>query len=134
MPLPALRLTIAAPLAELAGVVIMTAVAVVFFGARNATLTQRMIELQALGLWVGPIAGFLCCLLGGWWVARRVGVAHERSGIALGVAVAILDVLLLIVSGAPIGALMALSIAARIAGGYCGGRLARHRSARSAVA
>jgi hypothetical protein len=98
------------------------------FALLKATVTARMFEMQATALWSAPVAGFLCCLLAGWWVARGAGGAHERNGVVLGGAVAIIDLALLIVSGAPLGLLMATSIVSRIAGGYCGGVIARRRA------
>ena len=51
----------------------------------------------------------------------RLGPDAERNGLALGVIVAVLDLTLLIVSGAPFSALMVLSAIGRIGGGYVGG-------------
>jgi hypothetical protein len=87
-----------------------------------------MFQMQATALWSGPSAGFLFCVLGGWWVARG---AHERDGVVLGTVVAAIDLALLIVSGAPFGALMVSSVVARVAGGYCGGLIAQHRARRA---
>jgi hypothetical protein len=70
------------------------------------------------------------CLLGGWWVARGVEVAQQRNGVVLGAAVAVIDLALLIGSGAPFGALMALSFLSRVFGGYCGGMIALRRARR----
>jgi hypothetical protein len=80
-----------------------------------------MMEAQRLALWVGPIAGFVTCALGGWWVARKTFGDAQRSGLSLGAAVAVLDLALLAFSGAPFGALMVLSAAGRVAGGCFGG-------------
>ena len=50
----------------------------------------------------------------------------------LGVAVAIVDLALLLVADAPFGALLVGSIVGRVAGGYCGGLVAgRYRRAPS---
>ncbi len=70
-------------------------------------------------------------MLGGWWVARGASRAHERNGVVLGVAVAVVDLALLIVSGAPFGVLMVSSVVSRVAGGYCGGLIAKRRAQRS---
>ena len=120
------RLFIAAPITELVAVIGMLAPALAQFAMLKATVTARMFEMQATALWSAPAAGFLFCFLGGWWVARGAGVAHERNGVVLGLAVAVIDLALLIVSGAPFGVLMASSVMSRIVGGYCGGIIARH--------
>lgn len=121
------RLFVATPITELLAVVGMLVPALAPFAMLKATVTARMFEMQATALWSAPVAGFLFCLLGGW-VARGAGVAHERNGVVLGVAVALIDLALLIVSGAPFGVLMASSVVSRVAGGYCGGIIAKRRA------
>jgi hypothetical protein len=121
------RLLVATPITELLAVAGMLVPSLMQFALLRATVTARLFEMQSTALWSAPVAGFLCCLLGGWWVARGAGVAHERNGVALGSAVAVLDLTLLVVSGAPFGVLMASSPVSRIAGGYCGGMIARQR-------
>jgi hypothetical protein len=125
------RLLIATPITELLAIVGMLAPAVAQFALLKATVTARMFEMQATALWSGPAAGFLFCVLGGWWVARGAREAHERNGVVVGAAVAVIDLALLIVSGAPFGVLVASSVVARVAGGYCGGRIAKHRALRA---
>jgi hypothetical protein len=122
------RLVVATPVTELLAIVGMLVPALTQFALLNATVTARMFEMQATALWSAPAAGFLFCLLGGWWVARGAGVAHERNGVVLGAAVAAVDLALLIVSGAPFGVLMASSVVSRVAGGYCGGLIAKRRA------
>jgi hypothetical protein len=119
------RLLVAIPITELLAVASMLVPSLMQFALLQATVTARMFEMQATALWSAPVAGFLCCLLGGWWVARGAGGAHERNGVALGSAVAVIDLVLLAISGAPFGVLMASSVVSRIAGGYCGGLVAR---------
>jgi len=119
------RLLVATPSAELLAVAGMLVPAMVPFVTMKATVTARMFEMQDVALWSGPAAGFVFCLLGGWWVARGASAAHARNGIALGIAVAAVDLVLLVASGAPIGTLMASSVASRVLGGYCGGAIAR---------
>ena len=88
-------------------------------------------DLQRHGRWVGPPAGFLFCLLGGWWVARRMDSDQKWNGLALGLLAAMLDVALLTYAGAPFAWIFVLSTAGRIAGGYLGA-LARRRRKGSA--
>jgi hypothetical protein len=122
------RLAAAAPVAELLAVAGIIAPGVAVFFSLDATVTGRMVEMQRLASWTAPTAGFVFCLLGGWWVARRAGDAAERNGIALGIVVALIDLALLIASGAPFGVLYVSSFVARVAGGYFGGALAHKRS------
>ena len=123
------RVFLAAPIVELLAVAGMLVPSVLRFLTLEATVTARMFEMQATALWSAPVAGFLFCLMGGWWVARGVEVDHARNGVALGIAVAVIDLVLLMASGAPFGALAVSSFLSRIAGGFCGGVLAlrRHR-------
>ena len=111
------RLALTAPLTELIGVAMVTALLPALLASGRGTLVYQIMEAQRLALWVGPIGGFLVCALAGWWVARRARDDAERNGLALGISVALLDLALLIVSGAPVGALMVLSVIGRIAGG-----------------
>jgi hypothetical protein len=115
------RLAIAAPVAELIVVAMLTALLPALLASGTGTLVFQIMEAQRLALWVGPLGGFLVCALSGWWVARGAGAEAERNGLALGVTVAVLDLVLLTVGGAPIGALMVLSVIGRIGGGYAGG-------------
>ena len=122
------RLLVATPITELLAVAGMLVPSLAQFATLKATVTARMFEMQATALWSAPAAGFLFCLLGGWWVARGASAAHERNGVVLGSAVAVIDLALLIVSGAPFGVLMASSVVSRVAGGYCGGMIAWRRA------
>jgi hypothetical protein len=92
-----------------------------------ATAANAEADLQRYGRWVGPTTGFLFCLLGGWWVARRLDSDQERNGLALGLLAATLDVGLLTYAGAPFAWVFVLSTAGRIVAGYLGGGLARKR-------
>lgn len=127
------RLVVAIPVVELLAVTGMLVPSLLQLVTLEATVTARMFEMQATALWSAPLAGFLFCLLGGWWVARGIDVAQQRNGVVLGVAVAVIDLALLIASGAPFGALMALSFLSRVFGGYCGGRIALRRARRTTV-
>ncbi|NND00013.1 MAG: hypothetical protein HKN85_07515 [Gammaproteobacteria bacterium] len=76
---------------------------------------------QRLGVWVGPIAGFVLCLLGGWWLARRNPTSAIATGLALGCAVAAIDIALLFFSGAEFQAIFLFSNVGRIVAGTLGG-------------
>jgi hypothetical protein len=127
------RLIVAAPIAELLAVAVMVASGALVFAFLDATVTARIIEMQRVAFWVAPAAGFVACALGGWWVARRPGAGEDHNGLALGIVVAVIDLALLVASGAPVGVLTLTSVVGRIAGGYCGGLLAR-RASRAAAA
>jgi len=124
MTLRVRRLFVAVPLAELLAVLGIVVPGGIAFAFTDATVTARIIEMQQLALWTAPAAGFASCLLGGWWVARGAIAGHERNGLVLGLGVAVIDLVLLVASGAPLGALLASSALSRIAGGYCGGKIA----------
>jgi hypothetical protein len=134
MSLKVRRLVIAAPVAELIPVTLLTALLPVLLASGTGTLVYQIIEAQRLALWVGPMGGFVTCALGGWWVSRGTFANAERNGLTLGVAVAVFDLALLVVSGAPFGALMVLSATGRIAGGYVGGWWAGRRNRPAAPA
>ena len=128
MSLRVRRLAIAAPLAELIPVAVLTALLPLLLASGRGTLVYQIMQAQRLALWVGPMGGFVACALGGWWVSRRAFVDAERNGLTLGVVVAGFDLALLVLSGAPFGALMVLSAIGRIAGGYVGGWWAGRRN------
>lgn len=128
MSLRVRRLAIAAPLAELIPVAVLTALLPILLASGGGTLVYQIMEAQRLALWVGPIGGFVACALGGWWVSRATFADTERNGLTLGFAVAAFDLALLAVSGAPFGALMVLSAIGRIAGGSVGGWWAGRRN------
>ena len=118
------RLVLAASVAELVAAAMLMALLPALLASGRGTVVYQIMEAQRLALWVGPIGGFLVCALAGWWVARRARDDAERNGLALGVSVAVLDLALMLMSGAPVGTLMVLSVTGRIAGGYAGGRWA----------
>jgi hypothetical protein len=80
---------------------------------------------SAWGSWIGPIGGTLSTCIVAWMIARA-GSNPVRVGIALGVAVALLDLglTLIAVKGTPFRLLYAISALSRFAGGYVGGLLA----------
>jgi hypothetical protein len=79
---------------------------------------------ERLGYWVGPIAGFVLCLVGGWWVAKRLSASHMVNGLALGVTVAVIDIVVLFASGAEFHPIFAVSNIGRVVAGTIGGWLA----------
>jgi hypothetical protein len=85
---------------------------------------------SAWGSWIGPISGALSTGIVAWMLARTAS-SPVQIGVALGVAVAVLDLglTLLAAQGTPFRLLFAVSALSRLAGGWLGGILA----ARSAL-
>jgi hypothetical protein len=115
------RIIIAAFGAEVLGVLALV-ILVIIFGPSDKELTQRFAE--NLGTWVGPISGFLFCMLGGFWVARKAS-NPLLNGTCMGIAGAILDILTVIVMGAAFAPILYISNTGRIIGGCLGGFIAR---------
>ena len=119
------RIIIAAVAAEILGILALI-VLVMIFGPSDQALIQEFAE--NLGLWVGPISGFLLCTLGGYWVAS----GSERpvlNGSSMGLAGAVLDVSVAILIGATLAPILLFSNIGRIIGGTLGGILASRRIA-----
>ena len=109
--------------------VLVLVMLVVLFGPSDPTAAEAYAE--RLGYWVGPIAGFLLCLLGGWWVAKGLSGSHVLNGLVLGATVAAIDIAILLVSGAEFHPVFAVSNIGRVVAGSLGGWFAG-RSGRSA--
>ena len=88
---------------------------------------------ERLGYWVGPIAGFVLCAVGGWLVARSLTAHHVLNGLVLGAVVAAIDIALLLAASAEFQPVFALSNAGRVVAGSLGGWVASRsqRGARS---
>lgn len=84
---------------------------------------------EAWGAWIGPIGGALATGIIAWLLARS-SIRPVQIGVALGVAVGLLDLglTLLAAQAAPFRLLFAVSALSRLAGGWLGG-LAAARSA-----
>ena len=104
-------------LANLALVVI-----VALFGPADPAAAQAYAE--STGFWVGPLAGFAFTLIGGWWIARSLANSQVLNGFALGVAVALIDISILVMSGAEFLPVFVYSNVGRIFAGSLGGWLA----------
>lgn len=80
---------------------------------------------QRLGTYVGPISGFVLCLIGGWWTAKAAAVPDRVvNGAAMGVTAAVLDIGLSFALGGHFVPLLAYSNIGRIVAGTLGGWLA----------
>lgn len=84
---------------------------------------------RRLGYWVGPTAGFVLCIGGGWLVARNLNSGQVTSGLILGATVAAIDVLLLVGGGAEFEPIFVFSNLGRLAAGSVGGWLAGRKRA-----
>ncbi len=115
------RILVAAVVAEIAAVLVLVLL-VAIFGPNDAVAAQAYAE--QLGYWVGPIAGFGACVVGGWWVARGLAASHMLNGTVLGVAVAAIDVAILVASGTAFQLIFVVSNVGRIVAGLFGGWLA----------
>jgi hypothetical protein len=112
------RVIFAAVLAEVATIAALVLL-VAIFGPREAGAAEGYAE--QLGQWVGPIGGAISCLLGGLWVARSVSIRRPLHGLLVGVTAAVIDIALLLASGASFQLLFALSNIGRVVAGGLGG-------------
>jgi hypothetical protein len=121
------RIAVAVVSAEILGVAIL-ALLVTMFGPPGFAAAVPFAE--RLGAWVGPISGFVLCLLGGYWVARSASSQRLQNGVAVGVCAALLDIVVGFALGAGISMLLVLSNIGRIVGATIGGWLSSRRMAR----
>ncbi|HEY7184221.1 MAG TPA: hypothetical protein VIC84_22490 [Blastocatellia bacterium] len=89
------------------------------FGPSDPASAQAFAE--RLGRWVGPIGGALCSLLAAFYVARPLTSGNKTNGVAVGLFLALLDVVLLAASHAPFQWLFVGSNLGKILAGYLGG-------------
>ncbi len=123
------RIAIAAVAAEVLGILILVLLVAVF-GPSDKNAAQAY--AQSLGLWVGPVSGFVLCSLGGFWVARDLVKLHVANGFALGVAGAAIDAGLLIAAGASFENVYLVSNLGRVVAGTIGGWLAQRNQRQAA--
>jgi hypothetical protein len=115
------RIAIAVVVAEILGVVVLVLL-VSIFGPSDFEAAKPFAE--RLGAWVGPISGFLFCLLGGFWVAKSASSYRVPNGTGVGVAAAFLDIALALALASGFSPLLIFSNTGRIIGGTIGGWLA----------
>ncbi len=115
------RILIVAVAAEVAAVLILV-LAVAIFGPRDPEGAAQY--AQSLGMWLGPIAGFVMCVIGGWFVSKNLAEKHVLNGFVLGAAVAAIDVTILVAGGAEFQMVFVVSNIGRVVAGTLGGWLA----------
>lgn len=76
---------------------------------------------ESLGYWLGPTAGFVLCLGGGWLVGRPLRGGQVTRGALLGTIVATIDVAILVGGGAAFQPILVASNLGRIVAGALGG-------------
>lgn len=105
------------------GAVLILVLIVAVFGPADPT--EARAYAGRLGYWVGPLAGFVLCVGGGWWAARGLTEGHVLRGLILGTMVAAIDVAILVASGSAFQLVFVLSNSGRLIAGALGGLLAR---------
>ncbi len=123
------RIVVIAILAEFLAVLTLVLI-VALFGPADPAAAQ--VYLESLGVWVGPIAGFAFTLVGGWWVAKSLADSHLLNGFVLGLAVAIVDVSVLLFSEVGFLLIFAVSNIGRVIAGSIGGWIASRSSSHAA--
>lgn len=115
------RAIVATLFAEAAGILVLMAIVAAFGppGWQEATPYA-----QQMGMRVGPIAGFVFCMIGGWWTGK-VSPPEDRvaNGAAMGVIAAMFDVALSFAFGGSLVPLLIYSNIGRIVAGTLGGWL-----------
>lgn len=115
------RIIIAAFSAEL--LAIFTLVVFVFLFNPTSAESAQDFALR-IGLLAGPVAGFFFTFLAAWWVAYPLKEQELLHGIVTGVAVALLDIAMLIASNAEFTPVFIVSNIGRVIAGTAGGWLA----------
>ena len=116
------RIAVAAISAEVLGILSLVVLVAIFGPPGGFAAAQPFAE--RLGAWVGPISGFVLCLVGGYWVAGAAPTSRIQNGLAMGVAAAALDIAIASAIGATFELLLVISNGGRIVGGTLGGWLA----------
>lgn len=116
-----IRIVVTALAVEFLTVMVLVLIVAVF-GPSDPTAAEAY--AKDLGYWVGPVGGFVMCLLGGWWVAKGLDSPPIINGMLLGVAVAVIDVSILAGSGESFQTVFVVSNIGRVVAGTIGGWLA----------
>lgn len=124
MILRAGRIVLAALATEVVAILALVAL-VALFGPHEKVAAQQFAE--RVGFWFGPTAGFVLCVAAAFWLARRLVSGQVSQGVFLGLAAAVIDIALLLLSAAPFQPVFFLSNVGRVLAGALGGWLASKR-------
>jgi hypothetical protein len=116
------RAIVATLIARGVGIALLIVVVALFAPPENQEAQEFAREMAAR---IGPVAGFLLCIAGGWWTARTAPIADRiPNGALMGVMAAAFDVALSFTFGGGFALLLVLANAGRIFAGALGGWMA----------
>ena len=119
------RVTLATICSELAPILLLVVV-VLIYETQGVDPQTRQAFAERVGMWLGPIAGAIATFGFALWAAR--GTDRPRlHGTLVGVAVAVLDAVLTLATGAAFIPLFAASWMGRIVAGVTAGLIAARR-------
>jgi hypothetical protein len=119
------RIALATIAGELTPILLLVIV-VLIYETRGVDAQTRQAFAERVGMWLGPIVGAIATFAFGFWAAR----ATDRPllhGTIIGIAVALLDAVLTMATGAKFIPLFAASWAGRFFAGVAAGLLAARR-------
>ena len=119
------RITLATIAGEIAPILLLVVVVLVY-ETRGVDAQTRQAFAERVGMWLGPIAGAIATFGFAFWAAR-VTDRPLLHGTLVGVAVALLDAVLTMATGAKFIPLFAASWAGRLLAGVAAGMLAARR-------
>ena len=119
------RIALATIAGELTPIVLLVVV-VLLYETRGVDAQTRQAFAERVGMWLGPIAGAISTFGFGFLAARDTG-RPLLHGTLVGVAVAVLDAVLTLATGAKFIPLFAASWAGKILAGVAAGLLAPRR-------
>lgn len=120
------RTALATIAAELTPILLLVIV-VLIYETKGVDAQTRQAFAERVGLWLGPIAGAISTFGFAFWAARPTG-RPRLHGAVVGVAVALLDAILIFAPGAKFMTVFAISWAGKILAGVVAGILAERRS------
>ena len=119
------RITLATIVSELTPILLLVVV-VLIYETKGVDPQTRQAFAERVGMWLGPIAGAIATFGFGFLAARRTA-RPLLHGTLVGVAVALLDAVIIFASGATFIPLFAASWAGKILAGVVAGLLAARR-------
>ncbi|GJM11575.1 MAG: hypothetical protein DHS20C11_38510 [Lysobacteraceae bacterium] len=122
MPIKYVRIILVAVATEVLAILALV-LAIIAFGPSDPDAAQVFAEKT--GYWLGPLAGFVFCLIGGWFVARNLASHQLINGLLVGVVAAIIDIALLFAMGSEFQLIFVASNTGRVVAGLIGGWLGK---------